>query len=441
MASEIDEGILIEDGAASKEEQMEWEDLLNALKGRCDAASIGFTRKTIIGFNDEPHEYAYVDIPNGREKRTVVLSNDSRIREFLAIQFEDIVYLGDLNAFVNYKNGVIEAMIASHDIVPTSSWMQRLSRHYCGNRDQLSDPATPLVVSEHEEGGGHKIIIGKASSTAATLRETPSDRFFTFRIEGCKVSTHDTALKLLRRVSDALFFQIDLSTSIALRLVKTRRLNSGFRGRPQSKELIPLVFPKQEYDEAPISLYWYARSATSMPLLQYLAYYQVIEFYFPTFFQKEIARRLKSLLKDPLFRVDRDADITRLLSTIKSSNPGTRGSERDQIKATINECISASEIRDFLEEEEERSKFFFAKKLPLNKDSLNSKSSDLRDDVAEIIYEIRCKIVHTKGDDGQDPTSILLPFSKEAELLRPYLELMRFVSGRVLISASTKFTL
>jgi hypothetical protein len=40
-----------------------------------------------------------------------------------------------------------------------------------------------------------------------------------------------------------------------------------------------------------------------MPLLQFLAFYQVIEFYFPTYSQAEAHRKLKAILKDPPFGV------------------------------------------------------------------------------------------------------------------------------------------
>ncbi|NIH76705.1 hypothetical protein IR196_12020 [Brucella anthropi] len=443
MASEMDDTLVLDEDIDPNSEQVEWEKILEELKSRCDIAKLEFSKETSENIYGFPYDYATVEIPNGKIKRKITLSKDDAVREFLKFKFENIVFLGDLEAFVDYNTGEIEAVISSHDQVPVGSSFRRLARHYGGTSSYSEDGMTNfrIEIQEREDGEGIITLLGRGSDRAATLREGFGGRFFTIKLSNCNVTTHDAALNQLQKIADALFFQIDLNTGIALRLVKSRRINSISRLRSKRKDIIPIVFPKQEYDSAPISLYWYARSAVGMPLLQYLAYYQVIEFYFPTFFQKEVARRLQALLKDPLFRADRDADITRVVSTIKSSGSGARGSERDQIKATIKECISARDLRDFIESDDDRSKFFFSKKTPLSKVRLHNNSSDLRDDISELVYEIRCKIVHTKNDEGEESTTILLPFSQEAELLKPYLELMRFLSQRILIAASTKLEL
>lgn len=440
MGSENEGNFLVDEELEVSSNKSGWETLLGELKARCEAAGLGFSRESIEFFEGEIHEFANVEMPNGKDKRVIPLGGSSKVRNFLDFRFEDYVFLGDYHSFVNYKIGEIEAVISTHDQMPISSWFRRFYKLY-GDPTKDETEANPIEISREDDKTSTKIILGHGSDIARQLTQRVSSPCFTIKIVGCGVTTHDSALKLLLKIANSLFFQIDSITGIALRLVKGRRLNSAPRMNVRKADIVPLVFPKHEYDEAPISLYWYAKSAYGMPLLQYLAYYQVLEFYFPTFFQKEIGRRLQALLKDPLFRVDRDADITRVLMTVRSSSAGTYGSEREQIKATINECISASELRQFFDADADRSKFFFAKKLPLNRIHLNTQAPDLRAEVAEMIYEIRCKIVHTKGDEGGDTTDILLPFSKESELLRPYLELMRFLSSKVLIAASSRLDL
>src|SRR5262249_43925309 len=151
-------------------------------------------------------------------------------------------------------------------------------------------------------------------------------------------------------------------------------------------------------------LYWYARSATGMPLLQYLAFYQVIEFYYPTYSKLGAGRRLRRILKDPNFRPDRDSDIGRLLTAIGSTRGGGFGDERGQLKATLQECLDADVLRSFFSQDERRKEFFLKKHEGLTdrKIPLANKDADLRLDVADLIYEIRCKIVHTKGQNEDD---------------------------------------
>ena len=176
-----------------------------------------------------------------------------------------------------------------------------------------------------------------------------------------------------------------------------------------------------------------------MPLLQFLAFYQVIEFYYPTYSQAEARRRLKSILKDPTFRGDRDSDLGRVLSAIQFSRSGAVGDERSQLKATLTECVDPEALRSFIVEDAARAEFLSSKtkgltdrKLPIATPGL-----DLRDDVAERIYEIRCKIVHTKTDARYGELELLLPFSKEAEKLHFDIELVQYVAQQVLVAAST----
>ena len=199
-----------------------------------------------------------------------------------------------------------------------------------------------------------------------------------------------------------------------------------------------LVFPSQEFDEAPMSLYWYARSAQGMPLLQFLAYYQVMEFYFPTYFQAEARRKIRLILKSPVFRADRDADIGRVLSAL-SSKRGSIGDERSMLRATLQECIDPGELRTFLSSNKMKLKFFSskAKGLTTHKLPLVNSVADLRNDVADRLYDIRCKIVHTKNDVREGEVELLLPFSKEAEQLYYDIDLIRYLSRQVLITASS----
>jgi hypothetical protein len=67
-----------------------------------------------------------------------------------------------------------------------------------------------------------------------------------------------------------------------------------------------------------------------VPLLQFLAYYQVIEFYFPVYSEHEARRRRRYVLKDPVFDPQSDAALGRLLATIDLRRTGGYGSERDQ---------------------------------------------------------------------------------------------------------------
>jgi hypothetical protein len=229
---------------------------------------------------------------------------------------------------------------------------------------------------------------------------------------------------------------------VVFSLPRDRRRLARFSPRGRLKINLDLEFPKVEFDEAPISLYWSAQSALGMPRIQFLEYYQVIEYYYPTYSREEARRRIRTILKDPTFRSDKDADIGKVLSVLSGTGRGF-GDERSQLRATLNACLDPVDLRNFLTEDEERIQFFSTKQKGLtdHKIPLADKNADLRTPVADLIYDIRCKIVHTKGESPEGEFELLLPFSKEVELLLYDIDLIHYLARNVLVAASAPLSL
>jgi hypothetical protein len=396
------------------------------LKARCAAASIEI--EEVPGIDPEDVFYRVL-MPSGREKRPISLFDHDDVVRLLKVQFEDYVVLSGYEAICSYKDGLIEAALRTIG-TPGLSLLERRLRNEDGDVQDLvlSSPTSDLP----------QIRFGKISPELEALgRHTSSS---SLRISNTGITQHDRAVEILERLSNSIFFQLDrlFGIGVGLRRYVTRLPARRHPGR--NRDIASQVqYPTAEYDAAPLSLYWYARGASGMPLLQFLAYYQVLEFYFPTYSQADARRRIQFVLKDPAFRSDRDADVARLLTAIQGSRGGGFGDERSQLRATIAECTDAQSVREFVTQDETRRTFFAskAKGLTDNKLPIGNESADLRTDVADRIYDIRCKIVHTKADSGDGSFELLLPFSREAELLTFDIELIHFLAQRVLIAASS----
>jgi len=361
--------------------------------------------------------------------------SEKQIKNALNLAFEKFVFLGDYVAIANYEENTIEAIINAMNGMPRPLLEKRLLGKVEDNKKQ--------IIVLNDDSGQVRIEIGKQTEVMSLLAGSPlTGRMsnLSIKLSGITINQHNKSLDLLRRITDSLFFQLDIQSGLALSLVRDRRSLRRHRKR-RSKVEIDLDFPRVEFDQEPISLYWYARSATGMPLLQFLAFYQVIEYYYPTYSQAETRKRIRAILKDPTFRYDRDADIGRLLATLSGGGRGL-GDERSQLRATLNACLDPVELKEFFSEDPEREAFFSSKQKGLTdcKISFSPKDQDLRDQIAELIYDIRCKIVHTKRDNS-DQVELLLPFSKEAELLFQDIELMQYVARKVLIAASVPLSL
>lgn len=409
------------------------EEARQELETRCTTASI-----TV-------HEVLFADGEKGfrlgfrsaRDTRYVLISDPV---EFLSIHFEEYVFLSGLEAICSYERGFIEASI--RPLTPNFMRMRQAYRKLFGANVEGTKGVNAIDVSlESPQTGLPKIEISAASQDFKALFQRYWNAWrLTLKLYGVTIQTHDAALSLLKKTAGAIFFQIDLLSDVTFQL---ERHTSAF-GRRQSikKENVAaeLQYPRTEFDDAPLSLYWYARSASGMPLLQFLAFYQVIEFYFTTYSQAEAHRRMKAILKDPTFRADRDSDIARLLTSVKLSRAGGLGDERSQLRATIAECIEPEALRHFLAEYPDRKEYYSKSKAsPYHIIPLRNEAADLRPDVADRIYDIRCKIVHTKNDARDGDVELLLPFTAEADQLSFDIELVQFLARSVLMAGSLPF--
>lgn len=406
------------------------------LESRCAAAKIPIEETE--GYEPD-QQVVRIGMPSGRDRRWIYCWDYGDYQKLLSIPFEQLVFLQGLEAICNYSISTIEVGIRTLGAPSSRLLFSRLFKVAVSDSpepDQIPRLELPSPLSE----GKTKLVLGTPSTELSTLVRGMRPRL-SLSIISEGINQHDKALELVKRASDALFFQIDLLHEIPLTLVRERRSVARRRRTARAETPPDVTFPSHEYDPAPVSLYWYGRSAIGMPLLQYLAFYQVIEYYFPTYSQADARRKLKAILKDPGFRGDRDADLGRLLSAIHVSRSGAFGDERSQLRATLLECIEPELLHQFIASDPARSDFLSSKAKGLceQKIPVANPTADLRGDVAERIYEIRCKIVHTKTDAKNSEFELLLPFSREAEQLAHDIELVQFVAQQVLISASIPF--
>jgi hypothetical protein len=103
------------------------------------------------------------------------------------------------------------------------------------------------------------------------------------------------------------------------------------------------------------------------------------------------------------------------------------------------ECLNPDFLREFLSSNPERLHFYSGKSKTYYKIPIATPSVDLREDVVHRIYDIRCRIVHTKNDTRDGEVGLLLPFTPEAEQLSFDIELIQYVAQQVLIAGGTPF--
>jgi len=398
-----------------------------------------------------------IDFPNGPRTREIFKSEMSA-PSFSKAAFEQIKFLGDFEAIHDSSTNEIEALVAGLDN-RSQFILQSLfkSDDEDEEQDEEADTARDTSVEQSEtkavkdraddgqmfveHDGGISISLVRTSERIRSITRGLSK--YALRISSVHSERHDEVLRQLTTLSNSYFFALNLEHGLSLQLTRQRR---GARRRLPSVEKVRKaqpVFPSHEYDADPISLYWYAQSAKEMPLLEFLSLYQVLEHYFPFYVNKKASGRIRTILKHPTFRVDRDEDVAKIVSIIDNRSRGAFWSERQQLKAVVEGCVTEEELTEFVTASKTRADFFSKvhKQLTSEKVLSGSPPNVSAEAVAKALYDIRCKIVHSKLEDGELGSGRLLPFSEDVELLSEFTSLIEFLAQRVLISTSSKLEL
>ncbi|MFJ4161175.1 hypothetical protein [Microbacterium testaceum] len=394
-----------------------------------------------------------IKFPKGRSSRTVYFDEDDA-STLLAEGFEQVSFLGQYDAFLDRSSGVIEASLGG----PSGARMfgtslsrlvklpgvRDLSFRHSDAKEQSPDDGEdrPIRLSGIPEewvlkipapdGENPRIELGSMSRLGSVLLW---GHRASIRIIGADISTHDSAVAALERYGNGLTFELDTVFGIVTRLatvrVRARRLKRKIPNRVPS-------FPRNKYAQQALSLYQYGRSAAGLPLLEYLAYYQSMEYFFPFFAREQTLTSLKSVLMHPGFDPTDEADLARLLDL---SGGRVFVSERDQLRATVNACVSEQDLRSFLTADPDFRSYFEEKKQKLEgvyAIRFSGSTEDVRRQTADRIYTIRCRIVHAKQDGGATSSDVLLPASAEADAMTPDIELARWLAQQVLIGRAAR---
>lgn len=382
-----------------------------------------------------------IDIPKAR--KTTLVSLNNRYAEYILehdIKFHDFKCIDGYEAIWSSVHDVIECEVE----LPHRGF--QFSRIFKDNENLTEDGR--LLIDTHLDGVQAEISEASNEFMIFELckeRGRPRtlyliDRFdrvrsstTTIKIHGCNIHHHDKALDIVETILASICFEFDCKTNVPLMLATEKAYSRG--GSIQANKDFSLDRVSQKYDSEALSLYWYAQSAIGMPLLRYLAFYQVVEFYYPIYSELAAQKKVGNILKDPCFNSHSTKDIAKIFSIVKAASSSR--SELSQLEATIKECVDPNVLREWLTSDNKREEYFRSKnavKLSTFKIVSNAEDDDLLSQMWQRFYNIRCRIVHTKGAEGD--LEVLHPQSKEIKYLKHEIELAKFLAHKVLIASS-----
>lgn len=335
-----------------------------------------------------------------------------------------------------------EVLLRTDRVYPIRYLIRRMAGLPLSSSDRLV-PELKLQSASSEVS----IKIGPPSISSSVLM-SHSLRFrnsiATLKIVGLGAdSTPELIENIIETVCDSLMFDCELSYGVSFspaRLELRPAVGKSARSS-QPRRSAALRFPSNRYPHAATVLYKSGRDRSAAPTIRYWALYQVLEYFFPTYAMMDARNRLASTIRDPRFDMHNDDDITKATQLLLQSGKSPGGGEKDQLYTVLQATTPEIELRNFLEENPAVAASLADRNSILSKEQVSLKgNSDLRKLVANRVYDIRCKIVHSKADGSTDRAG-LIPGSHDDDAVQIELPLIDFLAQKAILASASKIDL
>jgi len=351
---------------------------------------------------------------------------------FSAIGLADYEFVCGYHAIWNRRSGTVEAQV-------------RLAAG--GSRYVMSHAVNPVALVVTDSAGA-AIRFGEPSAAAQGMLHCDPDYIPTITLTDTNVASCEDAADRLNSIGAAFLFQLSLARGYLCSLAELPAITDDPISRHSENIYrwdMELAFPQRSIPPDPLKLFYYAGTLSNeYPSLRFLAYYQVLEYFYVRYSHLDMTESVSSMLR----RTGFDAtDVDQVARVVDHVLTGARrrgfGSESEQLRATVTRCVDPGRLRAFLLSHEHDG-------TPLGRhladpgrltavglvDIDRTEDDKLLADLAKRIYGIRNRIVHAKEgsvDNGPEP---LFPFSPESAALLADIEVLRYVAAWVLIESA-----
>ncbi|WP_432830511.1 hypothetical protein [Dactylosporangium sp. CA-092794] len=397
----------------------------------------------------------------GSVKKPMVVDGD-QAEVLRKIDFARLVHIEGYAAIYDREAQVIEAMVDRIHLTSRgylqSSVLEAIARgrNLREPSDELSQmPAVPerLVLGETDPdswrmdlNSPNSAIVAElsrvslallAASPGMSMNQHASQYPASLKLRNVNPMDAGEALALLEGFAGSLFFELDCRYGVDISLERDMWPFEPALREPDPDK-VEMRYPKNRYSAAAVELYMYGRTVEAYPLFQFLAYYQVLEHFFPAYADQEILKWVRRVLRDPSFDLEDGLHMGRVLGAFReSSRKSSR--EIDQLKLLLADCVDEEELRAFINQDPARRAFLENRNGLQGVEPLvvgKRYDQPLAEQVAKRVYAIRNRIVHAKDDGGGMGAAPLLPTSTEARRLSHDVALGRFLARRALIGNS-----
>jgi hypothetical protein len=382
------------------------------------------------------YRFLTVRVPSGSDFREMHIG-DGEAEEIAQSRFEEFSYVAGFDAIWSSAQDSVECSLRGAPWswanvlrlyatrFPTDESDPEASRRLGSPPVKLATPWPEVSLAIGLASKEHVVLCGETihgTRMASLIR--PAGAYATLQIRGGGASTHERTQALLQGLASTVLFALERDFRIPVHLAPP---SPDTRIVLEARRRLPAPLDRK-YASEPLELYWYGKTAGSLHLLGYLAFYQVLEYFFPAFSRRHMMVQARTVLTRPGFRADDDHAVGDLIEAIKRPK-----SEQEQLEQTLYYGVSPSELRTFIAANASGQSYFTSVDArQIAPAEIDAKASDevVCRQAAARIYRIRCRIVHAKS--GRKTDLPLLPLSPEAHLLQADLELVEFCAETVL---------
>lgn len=268
-------------------------------------------------------------------------------------------------------------------------------------------------------------------------------RPITIKVYNLKESSIKSAILKSNEIIDACIFSLASLKKRSIELLdewplirrrkKKTSLNFEFGDKIESSKL---PIPKFKIDSVLLRFYQQATS-TDIPSLKYLAFYQILEYFFLSVSDENLYNNLTRRINDLKFKTTPN-HLNKLIQDVISHK--RENDETEMLKNVIVKYVDENDLIRFITEYEAfiNKKIYTSKRVIFGEDVFANtlKQGHVFGNIAKTIKAVRNALVHSS--DRHERNVRYIPYSKEGtEIIETELPLIKFLADKVIIASST----
>ncbi len=256
-------------------------------------------------------------------------------------------------------------------------------------------------------------------------------------------SESEKTVKEFEELADSLIFNISYNLSVAI--VKIKFLDEYIpmerTHRIKRNSIEKIEPPRRKY--IPSLVHHYQMGiATDNPMLQFISFYQILEYFFEKIYEEELFNKMRNKITDPGFSYKNDSDLNALIKIVKSKIQ-TRGevityNENYALCLTLKKYITdLDELKEKLKKYDDKTllDYYQNNPVPFSKgNTINWNNQDTNvtlQNVTDRIYKTRNSIIHSKESDKPRYVSF-----KDEKSLSKEIPLVKSIAEEVIIRSA-----